>query len=139
LARATEHTQAVLVELRDLAHGIYPAVLAEAGIGPALATLADTAALPVELVQTENDRYTASVEAAIYFAVAEALSDATRRGAGHVTVTVTQDGELLIVTIEDNEAGAPGAMVAAADRVGALGGSLSTGPGAVRVEIPCAS
>jgi signal transduction histidine kinase len=137
LARATEHTQAVLVELRDLAHGIYPAVLAEAGIGPALATLADTAPVPVEIHRAGHDRYPGPVESAAYFAVAEALGDAARRGAGHAIVTVVYDDGRLVVTVEDNGSGGASPMVATADRVGALGGSLSTKPGRCRAEIPC--
>src|SRR6516164_5472010 len=65
LARAASQTRDVLEELRDLAHGIYPAVLAEAGVGPALATLADTAPLPVQILRAEQRRYPDSVEAAV--------------------------------------------------------------------------
>jgi signal transduction histidine kinase len=137
LASAADDTQSVLAELRDLAHGIYPAVLAEAGIGPALATLADTAPLPVEILRAGHDRYAGPIEAAAYFAVAEALGDAARRGAVHATVTVVHDDGRLVVTVEDNGSGEPAPMAAAADRVGALGGSLSTGPGRCRAEIPC--
>jgi signal transduction histidine kinase len=139
LARAAGDTQGVLKELRDLAHGIYPAVLAEAGLVPALATLADTAPLPVQILQTEHDRYPEPVEAAAYFAVAEALTDAARRGAGQAAVSVAHEGGRLVVTVEDNGPGDASPMVAAADRVGALGGSLSTGPALCRAEIPCAS
>jgi signal transduction histidine kinase len=139
LARASGDTQGVLAELRDLAHGIYPAVLAEAGIGPALATLADTAPLPVEILRAEHDRYPDPVESAAYFTVAEALADAARRGAGHATVTVAHEAGRLVVTVEDNGSGDVSPMVAAADRVGALGGSLSAEPARCRAEIPCAS
>src|SRR6516162_4520087 len=102
LARAASQTRDVLEELRDLAHGIYPAVLAEAGVGPALATLADTAPLPVQILRAEQRRYPDSVEAAVYFAVAEAISDAARRGADHATVSVTHEGGRLVVMVEDN-------------------------------------
>jgi len=139
LARAAGETQDVLGELRDLAHGIYPAVLAEAGIGPALATLADTAPLPVQILPAEQQRYPAQVEAAVYFAVAEAIADATRRGADHAAVSVTCEGGRLVVTVEDNGSGDVSPMLAAADRVGALGGSLATGTAGCRAEIPCAS
>jgi signal transduction histidine kinase len=139
LAQAAGDAQGVLGELRDLAHGIYPAVLAEAGIGPALATLADTAPLPVQILQAGHDRYPAPVEAAAYFAVAEALAGAARRGAGQAAVSVGYQGGRLVVTVEDDGPGDASPMVAAADRVGALGGSLSAGPGLCRAEIPCAS
>jgi signal transduction histidine kinase len=139
LAQAAGDTQGVLGELRDLAHGIYPAVLAEAGIGPALATLADTAPLPVEILRAGHRRYPEPVEAAAYFAVAEALGDAARRGADHAAVSIANEGGRLVVTVEDNGPGDASPMVAAADRVGALGGSLATGPARCRAEIPCAS
>src|SRR5215472_1692233 len=139
LAGAASQTQDVLEELRDLAHGIYPAVLAEAGIGPALATLADTAPLPVEILQAEQRRYPAPVEAAVYFAVAEAISDAARRGADHAAVSVTHEGGRLVVMVEDNGSGDASPMLAAADRIGALGGSLAPGTATCRAEIPCAS
>jgi signal transduction histidine kinase len=139
LADAAGTMQDILAELRDLAHGIYPAVLAEAGIGPALATLADTAPLPVHVLCAEHGRYPAPVEAAVYFAVAEWVDDAARRGADHAAVSVAHDGGRLVVTVEDNGSGDAAPMVAAADRVGALGGSLTTGPAMCRAEIPCAS
>ena len=137
LAKAANDTQGALRELRDLAHGIYPVVLAEAGIGPALATLADTAPLAVEILCAGHDRYPDPVESAVYFAVAEALGDAASRGAAHATVTVVHDGGRLVVTVENNGSGDASPLVAAADRVGALGGSLSTGPARYRAEIPC--
>jgi signal transduction histidine kinase len=137
LAEAAGETLGVLGELRDLAHGIYPAVLAEAGIAPALATLADTAPLPVQVLRAVHDRYPAQAEAAAYFTVAEAVDDAARRGAGHATVSISQEGGRLVVTIEDDGPGDAAPMVAAADRVGALGGSLFTGRAGCRAEIPC--
>jgi len=139
LARAASQTRDILEELRDLAHGIYPAVLAEAGIGPALATLADTAPLPVQILRAEHRRYPAPVEAAAYFAVAEAIGDAARRGAGHAAVSLTDEGGRLVVTVQDNGSGDAAPMLAAADRVGALGGSLAPGTAGCRAEIPCAS
>jgi signal transduction histidine kinase len=139
LGRAIEQTQGALEELRELAHGIYPAVLAEAGVAAALATLADTAPLPVQILRADDRRYPAAVEAAAYFAVAEAVDDAARRGADRAVVTVAQEGGRLVVTVEDNGTGCDSPMVALADRVGALGGSLYIKETACRAEIPCAS
>jgi signal transduction histidine kinase len=64
LTQATGQAQAALDELRELAHGIYPAILTEAGLAPALATLADAAPLPVEIVAATDARYPAAVETA---------------------------------------------------------------------------
>jgi len=139
LGRAIEETQGALEELRELAHGIYPAVLAEAGVAAALATLADTAPLPVQILRADDRRYPAPVEAAAYFTVAEAIGDAARRGADRAAVTVGQERGRLVVTVEDNGTGRDAPMIALADRVGALGGSLSIEPTACRAEIPCAS
>jgi len=139
LATAMEETGAALEELRELAHGIYPAVLAEAGLAPALATLADTAPLPVQILRADDRRYPAPVEAAAYFVVAEAIGDAARRGADRAAVTVAHEGGQLVVTVEDNGTGRDAPMVTLTDRVGALGGSLYIMEAACRAEIPCAS
>jgi signal transduction histidine kinase len=139
LARAVEETGAALEELRGLAHGIYPAVLAEAGLAPALATLADTAPLPVQILRADDRRYPAPVEATAYFTVAEAVGDAARRGAERAAVTVAHEGGRLVVTVEDNGTGRDSPMVTLTDRVGALGGSLFITETVCRAEIPCAS
>jgi len=139
LATAVEETGAALEELRELAHGIYPAVLAEAGVAPALATLADTAPLPVQILRADDRRYPAPVEAAAYFTVAEAVGDAARRGADRAVVTVDLEGGQLVVTVEDNGTGRDAPMAALTDRVGALGGSLYLKETVCRAEIPCAS
>jgi signal transduction histidine kinase len=138
LARAIEDTQGALDELRELAHGIYPAVLTEVGLAPALATLADTARLPVEIGRTEHRRYTSAVETTAYFAVAEAVDDAARRGSDHAAVTVVHDDGRLVVTVEDSGSKRTSSMVMLGDRVGALGGILVVEPTVLRAEIPCA-
>jgi signal transduction histidine kinase len=138
LAGAIEQTQGVLEELRELARGIYPAVLTEAGLGPALATLADAAPLPVEILRAEHRRYPAPVEAAAYFAVAEAIDEAARRYADRAGVSVVHDDERLVVTVEDNGSDRTSSMVALADRIGALGGNLFVEATTLRAEIPCA-
>jgi signal transduction histidine kinase len=139
LATAVEQTGAALEELRELAHGIYPAVLAEAGVGAALDTLADTAPLPVQILRADDRRYPAPVEAAAYFTVTEAIDDAARRGADRAVVTVDHQGGQLVVTVEDNGTGRDAPMVTLTDRVGALGGSLYLKETVCRAEIPCAS
>ena len=89
--------------------------------------------------RAEHRRYPAPIEAAVYFTVAEAISDAARRSADHVAVSVTREGRRLVVMVEDNGSGDALPMLAAADRIGALGGSLAPGPAMCRAEIPCAS
>jgi signal transduction histidine kinase len=138
LTQATDHAQAALAELRELAHGIYPAILAEAGLGPALATLADAAPLPVELLAEAEGRYSAAVETAAYLLVAEALDDAAGRDASHATVNVVQDGGRLMVTVHDDGTDRTSSMVQLADRVGALDGQLDVEPTRLQAELPCA-
>jgi signal transduction histidine kinase len=138
LAQATGQAQAALDELRELAHGIYPAILTEAGLGPALATLADAAPLPVELRHAAEGRYPAVVETCAYLLVAEALDDAAGRDASHATVSVARDGGQLVVTVDDDGTDRTSSMVQLADRVGALDGDLAVEPRRLRAELPCA-
>jgi signal transduction histidine kinase len=100
-------------------------------------TLADTAPVTVE-VHAPPGRYPTPVETAAYFAIAEALDDAAQRRADHVAVTVAQrDGRLLVI-VEDDGSDRRSPIVGLADRVGALGGTLTITPTACRLEIPCA-
>jgi len=138
LTQATDQAQAALGELRELAHGIYPAILAEAGLGAALATLADAAPLPVELRGGDQGRYPAAVETAAYLLVAEALQDAAGRDASHTTVSTVRTGGRLVVTVNDDGTDRTAAMVQLADRIGALDGRLAVEPRRLRAELPCA-
>jgi signal transduction histidine kinase len=137
LTHATDQAQAALGELRELAHGIYPAILAEAGLAPAVATLADTASLPVEILPAAEGRYPAGVETAAYLLVAEALQDAARRDASHAIVSVDREGGQLMVTVEDDGTDRTAELVQLADRVGALDGRLAVEPTRLRAEFPC--
>jgi signal transduction histidine kinase len=129
--------QTALGELRDLAHGIHPAILTQAGLGPALATLAESAPLPVEIGDVTEGRYPASAEIAAYRTVVEALSDAAQRGATHVAISAREGGHRLTVEVSDDGAARTSGMIRLLDRVGALGGRLDVSPTMVRAEIPC--
>ena len=137
LEQALANVQAGLGELRELAHGIYPAILTEAGLGPALATLADSASIPVELDDAGQRRYPEVIETAAYLMVAEAIEDAAERGAGYAAVTVAHLDGRLTVTVEDDGQCRSASMTEIADRVGALGGILTVEPTWMGVEIPC--
>jgi signal transduction histidine kinase len=137
LTEATDHAQAALGELRELAHGIYPAILAEAGLAAALVTLADAAPLPVEICDPMEGRCPAAVETAAYLLVAEALQDAACRSASHTTVSTVRDGGWLVVTVQDDGTDRTSAMVQLADRVGALDGRLTVEPTRLQAELPC--
>jgi signal transduction histidine kinase len=138
LTRAVDQALVVLGELRALAHGIYPAILAEAGLSAALVTLAEGAPLPVEIHAAVERRYPEGVETAAYLLVAEALDDAARRDASHTTVSVVGDGGRLVVTVDDDGRDRTAAMVQLADRVGAADGRLTVEPTRLRAELPCA-
>jgi signal transduction histidine kinase len=137
LTEATGEAQAALSELRALAHGIYPVILAEAGLAPAVATLAETAALPVEILDLVEGRFAPAVETVAYLLVAEGIDDAAHRDAGHVTVDIVQNGEWLMVTVEDDGINRTSELVQLADRVGALDGRLMVEPTRLRAELPC--
>jgi signal transduction histidine kinase len=82
-------------------------------------------------------RYPAAVETAAYLLVAEALQDAADRAATHATVSAIQDTRRLVVTVKDDGSDRTSSMVQLADRVGALGGSLTVEPRRLRAELPC--
>jgi signal transduction histidine kinase len=138
LMEASEEAQAALAELRDLAHGIYPVILTEAGLAPALATFADTGPIPVELGNITDERYSTSVETAAYVTVVEAVADASQRGAGYVLVRVQQNDRRLVVDVEDDGSERVSRLTHVTDRVGALGGEVSIEPRTLRAELPCA-
>ena len=122
-------------------------VLTEGGLRPALAALVDRSNIPAKLTEVPDRRFPPGVEAAAYFVVAEALTNAARYSdAGAVEVHATQqDGRLRVVIADDGrgEADLLGSGVRGiADRVAAVDGSLSVrspaGRGTiVRAEIPC--
>jgi signal transduction histidine kinase len=130
--------QSCLTELRELAHGIYPAILTEAGVGPALVTFADGAPLPVEIHDSTRDRLSPAVETAAYILVAGAVEDAADRGARFAKASLSSTEERLIVSIEDDGAGPRSSIDRLADRVGAVGGSLIVEATRLRAELPCA-
>jgi signal transduction histidine kinase len=130
LARAREHLQGGLGELRDLARGIHPAVLSDRGLKAALDALANRSPVPVELRITVPDRLDSAIEATVYFLVSEALTNVAKYAqADAVSVDVTPAGGDLVVTIADDGVGGadPGhgsGLRGLVDRVHAIGGRL---------------
>jgi signal transduction histidine kinase len=127
---ATTELQAAIGEVRDLARGIHPPILSEAGLMAALETLAERSPVPVRLEGSDR-RYPPSVEATAFYVASEALTNAIRHaGAAEVSIGVTSEGHVMAVTIADDGRG--GADPAAGsglrgllDRVAALGGRLT--------------
>jgi signal transduction histidine kinase len=130
LAEALEQVQRGLAELRDLAHGIHPAVLTTGGLAAALEDLAARSPLPIEL-RVPRERVAPAVEAAIYFTIAEALTNVAKHAhASHVQVNVDIAGATVAAEIADDGVG--GATAAAGsglhglgDRLDAIGGKLT--------------
>jgi signal transduction histidine kinase len=138
LAAAMTDAQTALHELRQLAHGIFPAILAESGLEPALENLVDDAPLPVEFRESTDGRYPAPVEMAAYVLVIEGLEDAAVRGATHAVLNTMEEDSALIVIVEDDGVERMSDMVLVSDRIGAVGGSLQVEPTRLRAVIPCA-
>ena len=138
LEGAVDEAHTALEELRELAHGIYPAILGEAGLGPALRGLADRASIPVELTDHSEQRYSAPLETAVYIFVDDAVAEAARRRATHALVRVRPDGSKLLVEVEDDGVTADSVPQHVGDRVGALGGRVKRVRRVVRAEVPCA-
>ena len=134
LASAEAEAKAAIDELREFANGIYPAVLTEAGIGPALWTLAEGAPVPVELGELVDGRFREAVERTAFVVASEAIDTAGDRGATHVGIRVVRDADRLILEVEG---AGPGPFVHLADRVGALGGRLTADAELIRAELPC--
>ncbi|MGW0576540.1 sensor histidine kinase [Streptomyces sp. NPDC002920] len=150
LARAHEEAGAVLAELRELIHGIHPKVLADHGLGAALADAADRSPVPVDVeCALPGARLPQAVEAAAHFVVREALANVARHsGAARARVRAEhRDGRLLVLEVGDDGRGGVDStrgtgLTGLADRVSVLDGTLSVtsppgGPTLLRVEIPC--
>lgn len=142
--------QEALRELRELARGIHPAALVDHGLSAALRTLAERAAIPIEL-SVLDERIPAEVETAAYFIVAEALANIAKHAtASKASVSVRRQNGLVLVDVRDNGVGGAGlggggtGLRGLADRAGALDGrlTLESPPGGgtrLLAEIPCGS
>jgi signal transduction histidine kinase len=147
LADAQEQLGEALDELRELARGIHPAVLTDHGLRAAVDALATRSPVPVEISEVPSDRLPASVEAAAYYIVAEAVTNVAKYAdASHVTVAVRSVGDCMTVDVVDDGIGgadpaAGSGLRGIADRVEALHGRLritsSHGLGTrIEAEIP---
>ncbi|WP_442918810.1 sensor histidine kinase [Leucobacter sp. USHLN153] len=155
VAEAHTSTKAAITELRQLARGIYASVLDDRGLDAALSALAARSHIPVQLDVRIADRYSRDAEAAVYFAIAESLTNAakhSRASEARVTVRVRSDADgtpMLWARVEDNGIGGArvtpgGGLDGVMNRVLAAGGtsrldSPQGGPTALEVSVPCAS
>lgn len=136
-----------LEELRDVARGIYPAVLSGHGLAVAVESLADRAGVPVSLNIDLSDRPAEPIEVAAYYVVSEALTNIDKHAqATSARVQVGRHGQCLVLDITDDGIGVPDPAAGSglrglADRVDALGGTLhvvrrASGGTTVHAEIP---
>ena len=150
LERAQTAAEQALAELRSVARGILPPVLADRGLAGALSGLAASSAVPCQVDVDVPVRCAASVEATAYFLVAEALTNAARHsGATRVAVRLqARDGRLGVTVTDDGAGGAvEGAgsgLVGIRRRVEAHDGTLTVtsppgGPTTLTAELPCGS
>ena len=139
LATAGNKAATALVELRDLAHGIFPMILTEAGLGAALATYVDTAPLRVDLAGVPDDRVGDDAEIAAYLSVVAVIERAVHRSASRLAITFTRSAaDLDIDSVDDATESRTDDLIHVADRVGALGGQIAVNGNRVRAVIPCA-
>jgi signal transduction histidine kinase len=134
LAGAEEGLREALGELRELAHGLIPAVLAHEGLGPATEALADRSPHLV-VGEMPAERFAPPVESAAYFLVAETVR---RFGERDVSVSARREDGRLLVQLEA-VAGIEGPITDLEDRVGAVGGTLAASAHELRAELPCGS
>ena len=119
-----------LDELREISHGIHPAILSEAGLGPALEALARRSAVPVELDLNLGPRLGDQLEAAGYYIASEAIANAAKHAQASVIEVCAdaRDGALTLSVSDDGVGGAdPGrgsGIIGLKDRVEALGGAI---------------
>jgi signal transduction histidine kinase len=120
----------VLEDLREIAHGLHPAMLAVGGLRPALKTLARRSVVPVDLDVQVDWRLREPVEIAAYYTVAEALTNAARHArATAAEIEAAESDGVLHVRVRDNGRGGAGfgdgfGLVGLMDRAEALGGHL---------------
>jgi signal transduction histidine kinase len=148
--QAREEAGAAIRELRDLARGIAPPVLADRGLVAAVESLAVRSPMPVEVDAPPLGRLVPAVETAAYFVVAEALTNAAKHGGGApATARLDRRGDVLRVEVADTGPGGadPGrgsGLSGLRSRVAALDGTLTvaspSGAGTTIVaELPCGS
>lgn len=151
IGEAHTSTKAAITELRQLARGIHASVLDDRGLDAALSALASRSHIPVSLDVRISGRCSRDAEAAVYFSIAESLTNAAKHSRAsecRVAVRMREDGTLW-ARVEDNGMGGAqvqpgGGLDGISNRVLAAGGTFRLdspqgGPTALEVSVPCAS
>jgi signal transduction histidine kinase len=129
LADAAGEAQLAMEDLRNLARGVHPAILSQAGLGPAIATLADLSRIPISS-EVSAERYSDAIEVTVYFVIAEAVSNANKHSeATQIDIVIQRRGGELTISVEDNGVGDADAQGSGLrglrDRISALGGKFT--------------
>ena len=131
VGRVADELTGVVEDLREMARGIHPAILSEGGLGPALRTLARRAAIAVELDAPVMERLSEPIEVAAYYAVSEAVTNATKHAhASVVRVAAEERDDRLRLSVRDDGGGGAdpargSGLIGLKDRIEALGGTFS--------------
>jgi signal transduction histidine kinase len=147
LSRVADGLSSTQEELREIARGIHPAMLAEGGLGPALKTVARRSRVPVELDVRADRRLPHAVEVAAYYVVSETLANADKHAcASVVRVEAEAAGGILRLDVSDDGVGGADSsrgsgLAGLKDRVEAVGGTLTVRSAvdagtSVSVELP---
>jgi signal transduction histidine kinase len=140
LEEADAELHGAIAELRELAHGIFPAVLADEGLAAAVEALAEDGRVPVEIRALPEGRFAPQVETAAYTVIA----DVARGTTNGLVVEAMRSGDTLRINVEVRDGGRLVDVVALQDRLGALDGSLAVerrrdGGVTIHAELPCGS
>jgi signal transduction histidine kinase len=146
VSAAHQNAKETLAELRDLARGIHPPVL-DRGLGAALASLAETSAVPADLHVSSTQQASPAIAAIAYFCAAELLANVAKHSAAsRATISVTDQADRLLMTVTDDGAGGArlvpgGGLSGLLERVQTVDGRLDVssppgGPTVVTIELP---
>jgi signal transduction histidine kinase len=147
LSRLADDLVAVTDELRELSRGIHPAILSDAGLDDALEALARRSPIRVDLVVSFQGRFDPTLEATVYYVVAESITNAVKHAqASTVAVRGGVRGETIELEIADDGVGGADpargtGLIGLKDRVDTLGGTVSLASPAgvgttIRVRLP---
>jgi signal transduction histidine kinase len=143
LEAAIQQVQVALTELREVAHGIFPSILSEAGLDAAVRQLADRSPIAVEAEAVVDRRFAPVAESSAYTVLARCVESAPGRASAALVSIVEREDQLTVaVTVDgvsEEEWPSPDLVVELGDRVGAIGGEVTATGTTVRAEIPCAS
>jgi signal transduction histidine kinase len=131
LAHAAKAVTVAVDDLREIAHGIHPAILSHGGLAPALRGLARRSAIPMELEMSASGRFAERIEVTAYYVVSELLTNAVKHArASALRVAVNQTNGTLHLSVRDDGVGGAdpargSGLIGLRDRVEATGGTIA--------------